>query len=384
MRRLWLGAAAALLIVCAVASVVLLTRSSHRPSRSLSPPALPAPSAEQFGINVNRLFDAHAFGPFEVAAQLQALRATGATLARSDALWELTEPAPPTGGVHHYNWSFDDRIAGALAAQRLRWLPIVDYTATWDQSQANLQHTPPRTPQDYAAFAAALAARYGPGGTFWRARPDLTPEPVDTYEIWNEPDNGQFWAPTPDPAAYASLYLASRAAIRAVDPSARVIIGGLTRAPSFLPALIHARPSLIGHTDGVAIHPYGRNAAAVLGKVRAARATLASLGLGSVPLYVSEFGWTTHPAGTLNFASADQRPRDILTTIAALGHTNCGIAAVLLYTWVTPERSALDKEDWFGIHPPAGGSTAATEAFAAGLRRAAAPARTLPVCGASG
>lgn len=78
---------------------------------------------------------------------------------------------------------------------------------------------------DFASFAAALAERYGPGGAFWRARPDLAADPVDTYEIWNEPDVGMFWAPASDPARYADLYLRARDAIKAVDPGARVIVG---------------------------------------------------------------------------------------------------------------------------------------------------------------
>ena len=64
------------------------------------PPAQPAPASEQFGANVNLLFNSGSETQQQIDAQLQALRRTGATLARSDAFWEGAEPAPPVDGVH--------------------------------------------------------------------------------------------------------------------------------------------------------------------------------------------------------------------------------------------------------------------------------------------
>ena len=270
------------------------------------PPALPPPAEEQFGANVNRLFNDFAYTPAQISAQLQAVRATGATVARSDALWEATEPRAPDAGQHHYDWGFDDAIAGSLAAHGLTWLPILDYSAPWAQSIPGQDHSPPHNSADYAAYAAAFAARYGPGGRFWHAHPELTARPVGAIEIWNEPDSAYFWRPVPSPAAYAALYLAARATVDAVAPQIRVIVGGLTDASAFLPAMLHAQPRLRGHVDGVAIHPYG-TPAAIVAKVRAARAALDGLGMASVPLYVTEFGWTTDPPGALAVAHDHQR-----------------------------------------------------------------------------
>jgi hypothetical protein len=330
---------------------------------------------------VNILFDSRSYSSATIDAQLAALRSSGATVARSDALWELIEPVAPVGGVHHYVWGFDDSTAGALALRGLQWLPIVDYTAPWTRSSPVGSHPPPASTSDYAAFAAALASRYGPGGSFWRFHPAIPANPVHTYEIWNEPDNPTFWSPAPDAVRYADLYLRARDAITAVDPSARVLIGGLTNPVAFLPALIDSRPDLRGHVDGVAIHPYAPRPEGLLTQVRAARDVLRAEGLGDVPLYVTEFGWTTRPAHALDWAPADQRPGYIASTLTALGHSNCGIAAVVLYTWMTLERNPANREDWYGIHPPEGGSSADVAAFAAGIRAAAAPAaRESPLC----
>jgi hypothetical protein len=322
---------------------------------------------------VNRLFNDGTHSQAQIDAQLAELAGTGATVARSDALWESGEPAAPIGGVHRYDWSFDDRIAASLAAHRLRWLPIIDYTAVWDESVAGQDHSPPSSTADYAAFAGAFAARYGPGGAFWRAHPGPSAEPVTSFEIWNEPDTGQFWVTGPNPAAYARLYLAARAAIDVADPTARVIVGGLTEPTSFLPEMVRTMPDLAGHVDGVAIHPYGAPLA-VLRRVRAARATLDSLGMGGVPLYVTEFGWATDPPGAISYAPESRRPGYIADALTGLGHIGCGLAGVLLYTWVTPEQNLADREDWFGISSPSGDPNADVAAFALGLLDATLPA----------
>jgi large repetitive protein len=388
----WLSAALTAIVAAAAIALLLTTGAPPRqpvapttvtsPATSTSPasvgaPAQPRPVAEVFGANVNRLFDdglgGHGYSARQIGVLLDALRATGATLARSDTLWEVTEPKPPRDGVHHYDWRFDDSIAGSLAEHGLRWLPTLDYAAPWAKSTLNQLHAPPSSANDYAAYAAAFAARYGPGGAFWRERPGLDAKPIETYEIWNEPDNAEFWYPGPDATQYAELYIRARDAIDAIDPTARVIIGGLTNPGMFLPAMLRARPDLAGHVDGVAIHPYGPNPRVVLERVREARDLLASLELSAVPLYVTEFGWTTHPVGAMSWVTERQRPAYIASTITALGHPHCDVAASLLYTWVTPQRNPSDPQDWYGIDPPNGRMSPSIGAFATALRAAVRP-----------
>ena len=74
--------------------------------------------------------------------------------------------------------------------------------------------SPPADPAAFARFAAQAARRYAPLG-------------VHHWEIWNEPNLAAFWMPRADPAAYARLLVDAAAAIRAADPRAVVILGGL-------------------------------------------------------------------------------------------------------------------------------------------------------------
>ena len=278
-RRAVAIAVAAALLVAAVVLPIALTGGGGPAKRAVAPPATtaavpsqPPPAAQVFGASVNRIFNAPDYSDAQIDAQLTALAQTGATVARSDALWEAAEPQPPDGSTHHYDWSFADRIVQALAAHGLRWLPIVDYSARGRSPPPARTTLPPSSPQAYADYAAALAQRYGPGGTFWSTHPELPAEPVDTYEIWNEPDNPAFWSPRPDAAAYADLYSAARAAITSVQPDARVIVGGLTQPVPFSGGDARCRAVAARRARrGRGSTPTAARRSSVLSRVRAAR-----------------------------------------------------------------------------------------------------------------
>jgi hypothetical protein len=172
-----------------------------------------------------------------------------------------------------------------------------------------------------------------------------------TYEVWNEPDGG-FWYPAPDAGAYASLYLATRDAIERVAPGSRVIVGGLAHPDTFIPAMLQARPDLGAHLDGIAIHIYAPRPTAVFSAVRAARRLLDAHALASVPLYITELGWSIRPPHNRNWVPPRLRPQYIERTVRTLARSDCGVGGVLVYSWVTKERDPGYLEDWYGIHPP--------------------------------
>ena len=374
----WRHAAAVAAVIAALLSAPIPSALATTTRAALPVPALDSPEA--LGVNTGVMFNSGKYTRTQINAQLTALAQTGTTEVRSDALWEDSEPQPPIAILHRYNWTLDDEVVSSLAAHGLRWLPIIDYSAPWAKAASAKLHSPPSSSSDYAAFAAAVASRYGPGGSFWLENPGLKPVPVLTYEIWNEPDNPVFWSPTPSPSAYANLYSAARSAILAKQSGARVIIGGLTRPAWFLGAMLTADPGLRGQIDGVAIHPYGSTPDRVFMGVRSARLAMRADGLADTPLYVTEVGWTTHGSSSRDSATAAQRPAYISSTISTLGHTDCGIAGVFLYAWTTPERNPANPQDWFGISPPGGGGTRDPAAFAAALAAAQAPAPPALLC----
>jgi hypothetical protein len=321
---------------------------------------------ELFGTNAQGVLASG--GPATWAPKLAAMGAAGLSVVRFDARWGVIEPSGTAGGAHRYRWSAYDAIVRSLAQAHLRWYPVLDYSAPWASSRPGFPYYAPADPAAFAAFAGALAARYGRGGSFWRSNPRLPAKPVESYEIWNEENGGYFWRPAPDPGGYADLYLAARTAIRAHDPAAQAVVGGLTEpgAAEFLSGMLAARPALRGQIDAAGLHPYEQTAQLSAVDVLDLRAALYGLGLGGVPIEITEVGWTTRGQGAVSDASRAADYRWLTRWAATCGR--CGVTRFLPHTWVTRERAAFDRSDWFGLYHPSGVPTQAGIAYAQTVR----------------
>lgn len=308
--------------------------------------AFPAAAhAVSFGASVDGDFQYYARGQWgwtQVQDSLHKLRATGASVARSGVDWAATEPKGPLHGHARFNWSYDDRIVGALAAAHLTWEPMLGYTPKWAQVRGIrparnrgggiVSPLPPASDQSYATFAAAFAARYGVGGGFWRMHRSLPREPVTTFELWNEPDCRWTWGPDVDLQDYAALYVAAYDAIKRADRHSTVIAGGLAFTRSSLPRLLKAfegKP-----LDALAVHPYARTPAQTVAVVRWVQAELAMFGRGSTPLYINEFGWNSVP-DTWQATPKRRVASNVRQAIVALSELP-HVRAVVPFEWSDP------------------------------------------------
>jgi hypothetical protein len=153
---------------------------------------------------------------------------------RFDLRWDLVaarRPARPRDPADPaYDWRHYDRVVDAARARGLTSIVAIWGTPAWAAAPGVRDGgfpawgRRPRSPADAGAFAAAVAARYGPRG-------------VRMYEAWNEPNIPLFlrpqyrkvrgrWVPA-SPAFYAKLLTAMRTGIRSVQPTAQVA-GGVT------------------------------------------------------------------------------------------------------------------------------------------------------------
>lgn len=115
---------------------------------------------------------------------------------------------------------------------------------------------------------------------------------VRTFEVWNEPDNPDYWQGTA--ADYYQLLRVAYQAIKAADPGARVSMGGMAYwyAPTFWESVLQAAaqdPEAAAHDhffDLVAFHWYSRSEL-LYERVAWARATLDRYGLAK-PVWVNE------------------------------------------------------------------------------------------------
>lgn len=143
----------------------------------------------------------------------------------------------------------DAEFADAAAAG-LSVLPVVSQYAQLSTIDKNA----------FAAYVASIAARYGPGGTFWQSRTDghLAPGYI---EVANEPWGSWFYTVV-EPAEYADVFRRSVIAGRAANPAVKYLIAGVDRYfqagwQPWVPALFAAQPDLASFIGGVTIHLYG-------------------------------------------------------------------------------------------------------------------------------
>lgn len=338
-------------------------------STTVSGPRLPR---DFFGMNAQIVAQAGQAGKLDYADhQAAQIAKIGVGFVRSSFDWSQVEPNPPSGGQHSYDFSSLDDWVTTLAQSRLRWLvtvkggPIPGWAADPSAPAECGTNAPPEGTANYAALMGALAQRYGRDGSFWSSHPDLPYEPIVDYEAWNEPNFGRLWCPTPDPAAYARLYLAARAAIHAVDPKAVVLVGGLAAFPfneagppaktsyrTFLTGMTRALPALRTKVDAVAVHPYGKDPTAVIAALEGMRAAIDAAGMAGTPMLADEIGW--HTKGTLGLPPVpeDRRASYFRTVTPAIARSNCDVSGIAAHTWVTLEHNQNLPEDWYGMADP--------------------------------
>ena len=285
-------------------------------------------ASEFYGMNVQSLFGL----PTERwDAHLGVLSGGGIDLLRTDASWDAAEPnATDLAGQHTYDWSqFDARVA-AMARHGVRWYPVMAYSTPWASSIPGYPFAPPARDEDYVAYVTAFAARYGRGGSFWAEHPELPAKPVESYEIWNEPNFARFWrSQETAPVRYATLYASSRAALKRVDPEAQVVVGGLVdwSGPWFVRQMYRARPDLRGNVDAIGYHEYHYRLADVRTSLRTIRTTLRQVGDPDVPIEVTEVGWSA------NMSSEDYRARVFGRLVREAPAWRLGITRLMPFTW---------------------------------------------------
>jgi hypothetical protein len=161
----------------------------------------------------------------------------------------------PWAGVEQFqdqfNWTNVDRTVNAAAVRNMAIMAVINATPAW----AVIPNAPaitgrPASAAQYAEFCAQVAARY-------KGR-------ISAYEVWNEPNGAQFFAPTPDPAGYTELLKSAYRKIKQADPDATVIGGvlgsvsdvgtRLINPVNFLQQMYAAGAK--NYMDAVSFHPY--------------------------------------------------------------------------------------------------------------------------------
>ena len=273
--------------------------------------------------------------------ELNGLQALGARWLRLDITWSDVQASGPTS----YNWSWEDPpIKGALA----RGINIdanIAYTPSWArQPGTDDDKYPPTDPSTYASFAAATVRRYAPMG-------------VHTWEIWNEENNSGFWKPAPNIAQYAALLQKAYAAIKGADPSATVLLGGLSSLQpggvdpvTFLSGLYASGAG--GSFDVVADHPYtfpdmpadSSNWAQMASSNPSLLSVMTAHGDGAKKIWVNEYGAPTRPG---RVPEPDQA--NMITQAFQLLRSYPWAGPLFVYSYQDLGTDASTDDDFYGI-----------------------------------
>jgi hypothetical protein len=152
--------------------------------------------------------------------------------------WRSLEPSK--GSYSSYWLADEDAAVQAASDAGVKIILDVVESPQWASGSTD-KNMPPTNPQDLADFMSFIANRYK--------------GKVAAYEIWNEENGSRFWPSGPNPVAYTQLLKASYPAIKAADPAATVVFGGLVNADYHFVEAAYAAGAK-GYFDVMAVHPY--------------------------------------------------------------------------------------------------------------------------------
>jgi hypothetical protein len=154
----------------------------------------------------------------EVRRDLDLLEAARVDVLRIAIGWDGVEPQRD-----QYDFAFWDDVVELATEAGVTLIPYVVYTPAWNSEGGpdSSWKAPPRDVGEFGELMQLLAERY-------RGR-------IHSWEIWNEPDNQDYWLGSAE--EFAALLAAGSEGVRAGDPDARVVLGGLAGGVDFLRAL---------------------------------------------------------------------------------------------------------------------------------------------------
>ncbi len=121
---------------------------------------------------------------------------------RLEFAWPLLEPQKG-----HYDWSRTDSIVLLADKLGLQLQPVLDYTPAW---AAPSPYVAPTHVSAWTSFLTAVVGRYKNSIHYW--------------ELWDEPDSGNYWLDG-DKNYVTRILVPGYRAVKAADSSAKVLLG---------------------------------------------------------------------------------------------------------------------------------------------------------------
>jgi endo-1,4-beta-mannosidase len=290
----------------------------------------------------------------DVDRSVALLKDSGAQWVRANVGWDAGEATGKGIDNSTYFANIDYAISAVRAAGIQVEMPIADGVPYWASADPSKRishgvgsYNPyyrPTNWSDYADFVRYVVNRYKGDG-------------VHTYEVWNEPNLSRFWPSGPNAAQYVDMLRTTYPVIKAADPSATVLMGGLSGNDyGYLQQMYDAgaRP----YFDAANVHPYSGSADPTLcwnqdNTAQLARDafcgyrevdnTMARNGDGGKQLWLTEMGFSTY-GGDYGVTEAQQA--DYVTKAYQMVQSTPYVKAMF---WYQLRDGGTDPGDW-GSH----------------------------------
>ncbi len=288
--------------------------------------------------------------------ELDVLHNAGANAVRIDLGWSTLES---NGKGQYASWYVQnvDAFMQAASARGLKVIATLMTTPCWASSapdsakqscsgqwwNRNVQNYPPSNPADYGAAAAWVAQRWAPY--------------LAALEVWNEPDQSNFWV-TSDPAGdYARLLKAAYPAIKQAAPGVTVLGGVTANSDGDFIQQLYA-DGIHGSFDGLSIHPYnsqydptianpqGRSWNFISG-TEWIHDIMSSHGDGDRGIWLTEFGFSTCTDGDSVCVSPAQQSQYTEESFAVARRWSY-VKAAIVYD-LRNDAEAPDRLDSYGL-----------------------------------
>lgn len=236
---------------------------------------------------------------------LAMMQQAGVQWVRLNWSWKDFQPQPGP-----FDYSQFDPVAQAAAEHDIHLVPILMAVPAWASTAppeliaekgnlAPVDRYRSRELDDWLLYVGTVVERYdGDGYQDAPASPRLR-----YWQIWNEPNLALFWPPQPDVNEYLELLAATYETIKRADPTALVVLGGLSGSgvnaenTGFLQQLYQQGGAQ--YIDVVSIHHYLHPTTGrvddLQAALRATRRVMGQHGDADTPLWLTEIGWSDAP-----------------------------------------------------------------------------------------
>ena len=259
--------------------------------------------------------------------------AAGAGWVRMDFAWPDVESTRDV-----WNFSLTDLAVQKAGQHGVKILGILGGTPPWANGGNPFFGVPPTDMEAWRTYVSTVCARY-------RGK-------VAAWEIWNEENIHSFWMTGPDANAYVQLVAQTAPAIRAADPAATVVMGGVAGLdPNYIETCLKA--GIANYVDAIAYHPYPVTLTGGVPPQESNCRYILNWLNWLIPQYttrhlqvwLTELGWTT----STGFPGVDQSTQASYLLRTFINYADLPVDKVFWYNLWSEQNNAADPESNYGL-----------------------------------